>query len=173
MKGIMEPIEVEQYLETLGPDLRLQLCKVCDDDDVYQQASLDLYRDCARYVCDSEMDFTRLFCRYFLTIRSRWRHHQGEKSETVKHYSLEEYRDSMGTYQLNHYSNDPREDVRVVVKDYIALLPMAYRPIFVLMFIEGYTYEETAEHMSMSTMNVHKLVQDGVEWIRDELKAIG
>lgn len=173
MKGRMEPLEVEQYLETLGPDLRLQLCKTSDDDDVYQQASLDIHRDCARYICHTPMDFTRLFCRYFLTIRSRWRYHQGERSEVIKYYSLEEYRDSMGAYQLNHYANDPREDVRVVVKDYIALLPMAYRPIFVLMFIEGYTYEETAEQLAMSTMNVHKLVQDGVEWIRDELKAIG
>jgi len=169
----MEPQDVERYLETLGSDLRLQLCKRSDDDDVYQQASLDIHRDCHRYVCQTNHDFTRLFCRYFLTIRSRWRYHEGEKSETVKYYSLEEYRDSMGGYQLNRYFNDPREDIRVQVLDYIQILPRAYRPTFVLMFIEGMTYEEVALQTGMSTMGVHSLVKDGVQWIRDELKEIG
>ena len=79
----------------------------------------------------------------------------------------------MGSYQLNHYANDPREDIRTEVMDYIGLLPMAYRPVFVLVFIEGMTYEEAGTQAGISTMGVHKLVQDGVQWIRDELEAIG
>lgn len=169
----MEPQDVEQYLESLGPDLRLQLCKAITDDDVYQQASLDIYRDCQRYICHTAHDFTRLFCRYFLTIRSRWRYHDARETEQNKHYSLEEYRDSMGTYQLNHYSNDPRDDIRIEVLDYIQILPKAYRPTFVLMFIEGMTYEEVAMQTGMSTMGVHSLVKDGIQWIQDELKEIG
>lgn len=169
----MTPLDVERYLETIGKDLQLQLCKTIPDDDIYQQASLDLLRDCGQYHCPTDKDFTKLFCRYFLTIRSRQRYNAHCEGVIHKHYSLEEYRDSMGSYQLNHYANDPREDIRTEVMDYIGLLPMAYRPVFVLVFIEGMTYEEAGAQAGISTMGVHKLVQDGVQWIRDELEAIG
>lgn len=169
----MTPDDIERHLEVLGPDLRLQLCRTMQDDDIYQQASMDLLRDCEQYTCETGKDFIRLFCRYFLTIRSRMRYNAHMESKLRKHYSLEEYRDSMGNYQLNHYANDPRDDIRTQVMDYIELLPMAYRPVFVCIFIEGMTYEEAGSQLGMSDMNVHKLVKDGVGWIQDELKTIG
>ena len=168
----MEPSDVERYLELEGRNLRLQLCKEAEDDDVYQQTSLDILRDCARYTCPTPLDFTKLFCRYFLTIRSRWRWNHADASTRYKHYSLEEYRDSMGDYQLNHYANDPREDLRIHVKEYIELLPHAYQEVFMLIFIEGLTLEEVATHTTWSVSRVNQFVQAGSDWIRDELQSI-
>ncbi len=166
----MTPEDVEGFLETCGKDLRSQLCKAMQDDDDYQQASLDILRDCERCVCTEPKDFVALFCRYFLTIRLRNRSNLQSKQDRVRVYSLEEYRDSMGAYQLNQYSNDPRLDLTTEAHEYINMLPMVYRPVFSHVFIEGCTHEEAGIRLDMSHQRVGQMIREGIVMIQDTLK---
>lgn len=170
----MTEYQVEWYLGTLKTALQRELVRDTADDDYYQQASMDLLRDCAKYEVNNEKDFTGLFCRYFLTIRKRHvANHCARQREQGITYSLSDYCDSMGDYHVYHFAEDPRKDPMIEACEYIDLLPLAYRRVFLLLFVEGVTQQEASEVLGVTMQRVSQMVQEGSQIIRDELAAIG
>lgn len=168
----MEPIDVEQYLEKLGPALRARLINNDDEDDYYQEASLQVLRDCQRYTCRTDQDFTKLFGKHFFYVRRQDHGHIAREREQYKTYSLENYCDTMGEYKLTQYATDPREDSQLEALEYIQLLPMVYRRVFILSFIEGLEQAEVAQTLAITQGRVTQMIAEGAQWIRDTLKDI-
>ena len=170
----MTPQDVEEYLTRLQKDLQRETIKESSDDDIYQHASMDILRDCHRYVIQTDLDFIGLFCRYFLTIRKRHQTnmytHRREHGHT---YPLSDYCNQMGECQLYHHTEDPRTDSTMLTFEYIELLPKQYREIFVLLYIEGWTQAEVGEQVGLTQARVSQLVEEGMAIIRGELKKIG
>ena len=162
----------ERYLESLQAELRTELVKTPDDDDVYQQASMDVLRDCHRYQCPTPYEFRQIFCRYFLTIRSRWRFNERRSQFTMgKPVSLGDYCDMNGECFIIQYSTDPRKDPQTEALEFIEYLPLKLRRIFVLLYVEGLTQYETAQILGMSPSRMDQLIEEGLQWIRDEIRA--
>ena len=168
----MESHEAVEYLERLDKKLRRALVRSADDDDYYQQASLELLNSVHKHTAYTDADFMILFRWCFSLVKRRLRDHAKRHDAQFKTFSLEEYRDSMGSYQLNHYANDPRHDKRQDAKEYIELLPVSYRPAFECVYVEGLTYEETAQRLGYSAEGIRQLLGRGVELIRTELEEI-
>lgn len=170
----MTPEAVEDYLTRLQKDLQRETVKESHDDDLYQQASMDVLRDCARYTVETDLDFIRLFCRYFLTIRKRQQINLYEQRRTQGYvYPLDDYCNNMGECQLYHHTEDPRTDSTVMTLEYIELLPKQYREIFVLLYVEGWTQTEVGDHVGLTQARVSQLMEEGIEIIRAELIKIG
>lgn len=170
----MTDYQVEWYLKTMQRVLQRELVREANDDDLYQQASLDILRDCTRYTINNEQEFKSLFCRYFLTIRKRhlsngWRQQRDQGAV----YPLSDYCDDMGECKLHHYADDPREDPMVMAFEYIDLLPAAYRRVFVLLFVEGYAQAEASCMLNVTEGRISQMVKEGAQIIRDELAMIG
>jgi RNA polymerase sigma factor (sigma-70 family) len=168
----MEPIDVEQALELLGPALRAKLVSCDQEDDYYQEASLQVLRDCQRYTCKESLDFMKLFSKHFYYNRQQDRGHVARERQQYKVFSLEDYCDSMGEYKLTQYSTDPREDSQMEAMEYIQLLPMVYRRVFMLSFIEGLDQAEVAQQLGITQGRVTQMIDEGGQWIRDELRMI-
>jgi RNA polymerase sigma factor (sigma-70 family) len=165
--------QVEWYLTRLKPELTREVVKEAHDDDLYQQASMDILRDCARYTVECERDFLKLFCRYYLTLRRQHRaNEQRHMRECGMTRSLTEYCDEMGEYTMTAHAEDPRTDSTAISFEYIELLPNYYRDVFVGLFIEGLTQAELGERLGVTNQRVSQLVEEGVAIIQAELKQI-
>jgi RNA polymerase sigma factor (sigma-70 family) len=70
-------------------------------------------------------------------------------------------------------SNDGAALMRERVLEYIELLPKVYRPIFLSHYVDGVPLKEIAAENEITPARVTKMIDEGVQWIKDELSASG
>lgn len=146
--------------------------------DAYQRAAVRLLDHYEEYECETEAEFKSLIHSHARMLLRR------DNSDEMRKQNSADFRQRFWQWGNN---GDDESDVgewdppmdessrRMLQRalEYIELLPLVYRRIFIAIFIEGKSEQDVAIEAGVSPRRLYSLVQEGVQWIKDELKMLG
>lgn len=170
-------LDTELLLEKLIPKLKKRLVHTADDEDLFQQACIDIYKKADRLPMETEKQFISTFESFYRTLQWEARTHLARRirigTAPIAQKRVGETHEE--TLQFNGAASvvdwdltNPWDTLRTVALEFIQELPNErMQRVFLLYYIEGWTLCETAERVGISKSRVQQLLTEGIHSLQE------
>lgn len=173
----MTLVETELLLEKLMPQLKKRLVHTTEDEDLFQQACIDIYKKADRLPMTTERQFISTFESFYRTLQWEARTHLARRlrreTAPIAYSRVGEIHEE--TLQFNGAASltdwnliNPWDTLQTVALEFIQELPnVRMQRVFLLYYIEGWTLCETADRVGISKSRVQQLLTEGIHYLQE------
>lgn len=169
--------DTEMMLEKLMPKLKKRLVHTTDEEDLFQQACIDIYKKADRLPMVTEKQFISTFESFYRTLQWEARTHLARKlsygTATVAFCTRRDIHETSiefngATRAVDWDFINPWDTLQTVALEFIQELPNErMQRIFLLYYIEGWTLCETAGQVGLRKSRVQQLLTEGIHYLQE------